>query len=131
MRFLYCFSYFLVSRLKMPVSVPPGTPPQVLAAAEIVSGTVDILGCLMRLSYYIIHLPLTCTSGTWLCVVCLRSMQLLAPSIKSLATHSKASDIPSSLSALLSYLIKSNTATVNMCDQDTNIIIAKVNNPIE
>jgi len=37
----------------MPVSVPPGNPPQVFAAAEIALGTADTLGCSVRLSFYV------------------------------------------------------------------------------
>lgn len=39
--FQYCFNHLFVSQLRMPVSVPPGNPPQVFAAAEIALGTAD------------------------------------------------------------------------------------------
>lgn len=39
--FQYCFNHLLVSQLRMPVSVRPGNPPQVFAAAEIALGTAD------------------------------------------------------------------------------------------
>ena len=52
--FQYCFNHLLVSQLRMPVSVPHGNPPQVLAAAvETTSGTGDTPGCSARLSFYV------------------------------------------------------------------------------
>lgn len=51
--FQYCFNHLLVSRLRMPVLVPPGNPPQVLAAVENVLGTTDTLDCSMKQSSYV------------------------------------------------------------------------------
>lgn len=45
--------HLFVPRVEMTVSVPRGNLPQVLAAAEISSGTADTLGCSVRLYFYV------------------------------------------------------------------------------